>query len=91
VRGLHKRAAVNTVYKLTHPTPAGDWFSVAIHSDGSFGIEKGLIFSYPIRSNGRDFEIVQGMPLNDFSKVKIAATEIELKEKRALVADLLPK
>ncbi len=84
-------AAVNTVYKLTHPMPASDWFSVAVHSDGSYGIEKGLIFSYPIRSNGRDFEIVQGVPLNDFSKAKIAATENELKEERALVADLLPK
>ena len=84
-------AACNTVYKLTHPTPASDWFSVAVHSDGSHGIEKGLIFSYPIRSNGRDFEIVQGVPLNDFSKSKIAATENELKEERALVADLMPK
>jgi malate dehydrogenase len=84
-------AAVNTVYKLTHPTPAGDWFSVAVHSDGSYGIEKGLIFSYPIRSNGSKWEIVQGVPLNDFSKAKIAATENELKEERALVADLLPK
>jgi malate dehydrogenase len=84
-------AAVNTAYKLTHPTPAGDWFSVAVHSDGSYGIEKGLIFSYPVRSNGRDFEIVQGVPLNDFSKVKIAATENELKEEKSLVTDLLPK
>ncbi|MGA2278844.1 MAG: malate dehydrogenase [Verrucomicrobiota bacterium] len=84
-------AAVNTVYKLTHPTPAGDCFSVAVHSDGSYGIEKGLIFSYPIRSNGSKWEIVQGVPLNDFSKAKIAATETELKEERALVADLLPK
>jgi malate dehydrogenase len=84
-------AAVNTVYKLTHPTPAGDWFSVAVHSDGSYGIEKGLIFSYPIRSNGKDFEIVQGVPLNEFSKAKIAATENELKEEKSLVADLLPK
>jgi malate dehydrogenase len=84
-------AAVNTVYKLTHPTPAGDWFSVAVHSDGSYGIEKGLIFSYPVRSNGRDFEIVQGVPLNDFSKAKIAATENELKEEKSLVTDLLPK
>jgi len=83
--------ACNTVYKLTHPTPAGDWFSVAVHSDGSYDIEKGLIFINPIRSNGRDFEIVQGGPLNDFSKAKIAATENELKEERALVADLLPK
>ena len=84
-------AAVNTVYKLTHPTPVGDWFSVGVHSDGSYGIEKGLIFSYPIRSNGTDFEIVQGVPLNDFSKAKIAATENELKEEKSLVADLLPK
>ena len=84
-------AAVNTVYKLTHPTPAGDWFSVAVHSDGSYGIEKGLIFSYPIRSNGKEFEIVHGVPLNEFSKAKIAATENELKEEKSLVADLLPK
>ena len=84
-------AACNTVYKLTHPTPAGDWFSVGVHSDGSYGIEKGLIFSYPIRSNGKDFEIVQGVPLNDFSKAKIAVTENELKEEKSLVADLLPK
>ena len=74
-------AAVNTVYKLTHPTPAGDWFSVGVHSDGSYGIEKGLIFSYPIRSNGKDFEIVQGVPLNDFSKAKITATETELRKR----------
>src|SRR5580658_9974352 len=84
-------AAVDTVYKLTHPTPAGDWFSVAVHSDGSYGIEKGLIFSYPIRSNGKDFEIVQNVPLNEFSKAKIAATENELKEEKGMVADLLPK
>jgi malate dehydrogenase len=84
-------AACNTVYKLSHPTPAGDWFSVSVCSDGSYGIEKGLIFSYPIRSNGTDFEIVQNMPLNDFSQAKIAATEAELKEEKSLVTDLLPK
>jgi malate dehydrogenase len=84
-------AAVDTVRKLSTPTPAGDWFSVGVHSDGSYGIEKGLIFSYPIRSNGKDFEIVQDVPLNDFSKAKIAATENELKEEKSLVADLLPK
>ncbi len=74
-----------------HPTKAGDWFSVAVCSPGDYGIEKGLIFSYPIRSNGTKWEIVQNVPLNDFSKAKIAATENELKEERALVADLLPK
>jgi malate dehydrogenase len=84
-------AAVNTVYKLTHPTPEGDWFSVGVHSDGSYGIEKGLIFSYPIRSNGKTWEIVQGVPLNEFSKARIAASEAELKEEESLVSDLLPK
>jgi malate dehydrogenase len=84
-------AACNTVYKLTHPTPAGDWFSVGVHSDGSYGIEKGLIFSYPVRSNGKDFEVVQGLMHNDFSKAKIAATENELKEEKSLVADLIKK
>ncbi|HXG46411.1 MAG TPA: malate dehydrogenase [Methylomirabilota bacterium] len=84
-------AAIDTVRRLTTPTPAGDWFSVAVCSDGSYGIEKGLIFSFPVRSNGKTWEIVQGLPLNEFSRARIAATENELKEERALVADLLPK
>ena len=66
-RQRRTNAACNTVYKLTHPTPAGDWFSVAVCSDGSYGIEKNLMFSYPIRSNGKDYEIVQGVPLNAIS------------------------
>jgi malate dehydrogenase len=84
-------AVVDTVRNLTTPTKAGDWFSVAICSPGDYGIQKGLIFSYPIRNTGSKREIVQNVPLNDFSKAKIAATENELKEERALVADLLPK
>jgi malate dehydrogenase len=95
-RGLSSAASaanaiVDTVRNLTTPTKAGNWFSVAVCSPGDYGIEKGLIFSYPIRSNGKDFEIVQGVPLNDFSKAKIAATENELKEEKSLVTDLLPK
>jgi malate dehydrogenase len=84
-------AVVDTVRNLTTATRPGDWFSVAVHSDGSYGIEKGLIFSYPMRSDGKQFEIVQGLPLNDFSKAKIAATETELKEEKAMVGDLLSK
>ncbi|HEV2692813.1 MAG TPA: malate dehydrogenase [Verrucomicrobiae bacterium] len=84
-------AAVDTVRRIVTPTAPGDWFSVAVHSDGSYGIEKGLIFSYPIRSNGKTLEVVQGVPLSDFSKGKITATENELKEEKSLVADLLPK
>jgi malate dehydrogenase len=84
-------AVVDTVRALTTPTPAGDWFSVAVCSDGSYGIEKNLLFSYPMRSDGQKWSIVPGVPLSDFSKSKIAATETELKEEKALVADLLPK
>jgi malate dehydrogenase len=84
-------AVVDTVRNLTTPTPAGDWFSVAVCSDGSYGIEKGLLFSYPIRSDGTRWQIVQGLKLTDFSKARIAATENELKEEKALVSDLLPK
>ena len=84
-------AVVDTVRNLTNPTRAGDWFSVAVCSDGSYGIESGLMFSYPIRSDGAKWQIVQGVSLADFSKSKIAATETELKEEKVLVAELLPK
>jgi malate dehydrogenase len=82
-------AVVDTVRRLTTPTPAGDWFSVAVCSDGSYGMEKGLLFSYPIRTDGTKCEVVQGVPLNDFSKARIAATEAELKEEKGMVAELL--
>ena len=84
-------AVVDTVRRLTTPTPAGDWFSVAVCSPGDYGIEQGLLFSYPMRSDGKNWSIVQGVPLNDFSKAKIAATEGELKEEKALVAELIAR
>jgi len=84
-------AVVDTVRSLTIPTKAGDWFSVAICSDGSYGIQKGLMYSYPIRSDGQKWEIVPGLQLTDFSRSKIVATENELKEEQALVSELLPK
>jgi malate dehydrogenase len=84
-------AVVDTVRNLTTATPAGGWFSVAVCSDGSYGIEKGLLFSYPIRSDGSKWQIVQGLKLTDFSKEKITATENELKDEKALVSDLIPK
>ena len=75
---------------LANPTRAGDWFSVAVCSDGSYGIQKGLLFSYPIRSDGSKWGIVPGVNLNEFSKGRIAATENELKEEKALVSELIP-
>jgi malate dehydrogenase len=84
-------AVVDTVRALTTPTREGGWFSVAVSSDGSYGIEKGLIYSYPIRSDGSKWHVVQGLHLTDFSKSRITATEGELKEERSLVSELLPK
>ena len=84
-------AAIDTVRSLVNPTPSGDWTSVAICSDGSYGIEKGLMFSYPIRSTGKSWEIVQSVQLNEFSRGKIAVTENELKEEKELVSELIPK
>jgi len=81
-------AACDTVRSLSTSTPAGDWTSVAVCSDGSYGIEKGLMFSFPIRSTGSTWEIVQDVPVNEFSQGKIDATENELKEERAAVQEL---
>jgi malate dehydrogenase len=82
-------AVVDTVRSLVNPTPAGDWFSVAVCSDGSYGVEKGLMSSFPIRTAGAGWEVVQNIPLNDFSREKINASITELQEEKALVADLL--
>jgi malate dehydrogenase len=83
-------AVVDTVRSLVTPTPAGDWNSVAVCSDGSYGIEKGLICSFPIRSAGASkWEIVQGVPVNAFSRAKIDHSVNELKEEKSMVADLL--
>ncbi len=82
-------AVVDTVASLVNPTPEKDWTSVAVCSDGSYGVEKGLMFSYPIRSNGRNWQIVQGLTHNEFSNARIKATQDELKEEKALVSELL--
>jgi len=84
-------AAVDTVRTLVTPTAAGDWYSVAICSDGSYGVERGLMSSFPIRTRGSGREIVQGVPINDFSRQKIDLSVKELAEERSLVSELLPK
>ena len=84
-------AVVDGVRSIAEPTAPDDWHSVCLISDGSYGVEKGLISSFPVRSNGKKLEIVQGVPVSEFSRGKIDATVNELKEERAMVADLLPK
>jgi malate dehydrogenase len=84
-------AVVDTVRSLLEPTPSGDWHSVALCSDGSYGVEAGLLSSFPVRNAGGRLEIVQGVSVNEFSRGRIDATVNELKEERGLVADLLGK
>ncbi len=84
-------AAIDTVKNLVNPTPAGEYFSVAVSSDGSYGIPEGLMFSFPMRSDGENWEIVQGIELNDFSKEKVEATKKELLEEQDAVKGLLEK
>jgi malate dehydrogenase len=63
---------------------------VAIASDGSYDIPAGLICSFPVRSDGSKLEIVQGVPIDDFSRQKIDASVAELQEEKEMVSDLLP-
>lgn len=83
-------AAIETVQSLRADTPAGDWHSVALCSDGSYGIEEGLICGFPVSSTGGQASIVQGLPINDFARARIDKSVNELKEERSMVADLLP-
>ena len=83
-------AAIDTVKSVESKTPEGDWFSAAVASDGSYGIPEGIIFGYPLRSDGNgNVEIVQGVELNEFAKSKIEVTTQELKEEKEAVKDLL--
>lgn len=82
-------AVVDTVRNLVTPTPKDEFFSVAVSSDGSYGIPEGLMFGFPIRSNGSDYEIVKGLEITAFAKEKIDLTLKELTEEKEAVKDLL--
>ena len=89
--GSAANAIVDTVRFLTNDTPGDDWHSVALCSDGSYGVEKDLISSFPVRVRGGKWEIVQSVPINDFSRGKIDNSVAELKEEKSLVSELLGK
>jgi len=82
-------AAIDHVKSMIQPTASGDWFSAAVASDGSYGIPEGLIFSFPLTSKGKGWEIVQGLEIDDFSRQKIEATTKELEEERSMVQSML--
>jgi malate dehydrogenase len=82
-------AAIDHVRDWTLGTPDGDWVSMAVPADGSYGIEPGVIYSYPVRCSGGDYEVVQGLDINDFSRGRMVDTEKELREERAAIEELL--
>jgi malate dehydrogenase len=87
--GSAANAIVDTVFSLVNEMPGNNWHSVAVCSDGSYHVEKGLISSFPVRVRGGKWEIVQGLPINDFSRTKIDASVAELKEEKSLVSELI--
>jgi malate dehydrogenase len=84
------QAAVETIHSIVNPTPVEDWHSVALPSDGSYGIEKGIVCSFPTRSDGSRVEVVQGVPIDDFARARIDTTIKELVYERAMVQDHIP-
>ena len=83
-------ATIDQVKSFINRTPDGDWFSAAVCSTGAYGIEEGLIFSFPLRADGNGgYEVVEGLTISDFAKEKIAATEAELKGEKETVAEML--
>ncbi|PLW83253.1 malate dehydrogenase [Kineobactrum sediminis] len=83
-------AAIGHMRSWALGTEGDDWVSMGVYSDGSYGITEGLIYSFPCRCKGGDWEIVQGADVGDFSRAKMQATEQELTEERDAVQHLLP-
>jgi malate dehydrogenase len=81
-------AAIDHVHDWVNGTAAGDWVSMAVPSDGSYGVEEGIISSFPCRCSNGEWEIVQGLEVPDFSQQRIDRTVNELKEEREAVKEL---
>ncbi len=87
--GSAANAIIDSVRSLTTDTTGDDWHSVAVCSDGSYNVDKDLIASFPIRVRGGKWEIVQNVPINDFSRGKIDKSIAELREEKSMVSELL--
>lgn len=84
-------AVVDHVHDWVLGTREGDWVSMSIHADGSYGIEEGVVFSYPVTCKAGQYQIVQGLELDELSVSRLKASEQELREERAIIQELLPK
>ena len=83
-------AAIAHMQTWVKGSESGDWVSMGVYSDGSYGISEGLIYSFPCICEAGDWKIVQGLDINSFSRDKMSATEQELTEEKEGVAHLLP-
>lgn len=83
-------AVLDSVKSIWNPTPWGDWHSLAVVSHGEYGIPEGLQFGFPVRSDGRNWEVVTGLELDNDAKDRIKKTTEELVQERELVKALLP-
>jgi len=81
--------AINHIHDWVLGTPADDWVSMAVPSDGSYNIPEGLMYSFPVTCKGGEYEIVQGLEIDDFSREKMDVTQKELEEERDAVAKIL--
>ncbi|MCX5083580.1 malate dehydrogenase [Streptomyces sp. NPDC001940] len=81
-------AAIDHVHTWVNGTAEGDWTSMGIPSDGSYGVPEGLISSFPVTTKDGKYEIVQGLDINEFSRARIDASVKELEEERAAVREL---
>ena len=82
-------AALDHMRNWALGTPEGNWVSMAVPADGSYGIEPGIIYSFPCVCKDGDYEIVQGLDVDEFSRARMDATDAELREERQAVEDLL--
>ena len=82
-------AAIDHMRTWALGTDEGDWVSMGIPSDGSYDIEPGIIFSYPVTCSSGEYTIVQGLEVNEFSRTRMNGTETELREERAAIEELL--
>jgi malate dehydrogenase len=83
-------AVIDSVNSIRRPTPGGDWTSIAVVCRGEYEIPKGLQFSFPIRSSGDSWQVVEGLDLDDFAREKLRITTEELEQERSLVSQLIP-
>lgn len=82
-------AAIDHVRDWALGTPGDDWVSMAVPADGSYGVEPGVVYSFPVRCSGGQYEIVQDLEIGEFSRERMTATDTELREERSAIEELL--